>query len=365
MNNQFNLLVKISLVLIYLVIIAGAIVRMTGSGMGCPDWPKCFGYLIPPTEKSELIFSSFHDYNKGEMIILNSEKLYSATNDFKSNEAIDLNNWSLFEKHDYVVYDPLHTWVEYINRLIGALAGIPILLFTLISVYYWRDYKYLTLISILTCQFFVKMNQPSYKIVSLYSINSTIGSYENGINKLTQVELSKISNLSNPKNSLGIFEIPETPKIDFDKLIVGLDNVSDPGNLGTIIRLCDWFGIKDLICSLDSVDCYNPKVVQASMGSLSRVNINYVDIENIIAKNNIPVYGTYMKGNSIYEEALIQKGIVLFGNEANGISLKLTKLINHRISIPRFGNLQKTESLNVANAMAIVLSDNSRKSIEK
>jgi cytochrome c oxidase assembly protein subunit 15 len=150
MNNQFNLLVKISLVLIYLVIIAGAIVRMTGSGMGCPDWPKCFGYLIPPTEKSELIFSSFHDYNKGEMIILNSEKLYSATNDFKSNEAIDLNNWSLFEKHDYVVYDPLHTWVEYINRLIGALAGIPILLFTLISIYYWRDYKYLTLISILT-----------------------------------------------------------------------------------------------------------------------------------------------------------------------------------------------------------------------
>ena len=150
MNNQFNLLVKISLVLIYLVIIAGAIVRMTGSGMGCPDWPKCFGYLIPPTEKSELIFTSFHDYNKGEMIILNSEKLYSATNDFKSNEAIDLNNWSLFEKHDYVVYDPLHTWVEYINRLIGALAGIPILLFTLISVYYWRDYKHLTLISILT-----------------------------------------------------------------------------------------------------------------------------------------------------------------------------------------------------------------------
>jgi cytochrome c oxidase assembly protein subunit 15 len=84
------------------------------------------------------------------MIILNSEKLYSATNDFKSNEEIDLNNWSLFEKHDYVVYAPLHTWIEYINRLIGALAGIPILLFTLISVYYWRDYKHLTLISILT-----------------------------------------------------------------------------------------------------------------------------------------------------------------------------------------------------------------------
>ncbi|MDB9712955.1 COX15/CtaA family protein [Flavobacteriaceae bacterium] len=150
MNKQFNQLAKISLVLIYLVIIAGAIVRMTGSGMGCPDWPKCFGYMIPPTEESELLFISFQDYNEGEMIIYNSENLYTAKKDFKSNETIDLNNWSLYEKHDYVVYDPVHTWIEYINRLIGAIAGIPILLFTLISIYYWKDYKYLTIISILT-----------------------------------------------------------------------------------------------------------------------------------------------------------------------------------------------------------------------
>lgn len=211
----------------------------------------------------------------------------------------------------------------------------------------------------------IELIQANYKTISLYSVNTTIGSYENEVNELTQAELCKISNLSNPKNSLAVFAIPETAKIDFDKLIVGLDNISDPGNLGTIIRLCDWFGIKDLICSLDTVDCYNPKVVQASMGSLSRVNINYMDIENVIEQKNIPVYGTYMKGNSIYKEALIQKGIILFGNEANGISLKLSKLINHKISIPRFGNLQKTESLNVANAMAIILSDNSRKSIEK
>jgi len=150
MNKLFNRLTKTSLILIYLVIIAGAIVRMTGSGMGCPDWPKCFGYLIPPTQESELLFTSFHDYSKGEMIILNSENLYTATKDFKSNEFINLSNWSLYEKHDYVVYDPVHTWIEYINRLIGALAGIPILLFTLISIYYWKDYKYLTIISILT-----------------------------------------------------------------------------------------------------------------------------------------------------------------------------------------------------------------------
>ena len=150
MNKRFNQLTKISLVLIYLVIIAGAIVRMTGSGMGCPDWPKCFGYLIPPTEASQLMFKPFHDYNKGEMILLNSENFYTAIKDFKSKELINLKNWNLFEKHDYVVYDPVHTWIEYINRLIGALAGIPILLFTLISIYYWKDYKYLSIISLLT-----------------------------------------------------------------------------------------------------------------------------------------------------------------------------------------------------------------------
>jgi cytochrome c oxidase assembly protein subunit 15 len=150
MNKRFNQLTKISLILIYLVIIAGAIVRMTGSGMGCPDWPKCFGYMIPPTEEKELFFKPHHHYNEGEMILLNSERFYTALKDFKSKELIDWNNWTLFEKHDYVIYDPVHTWIEYLNRLIGALAGIPILLFTLISIYYWKDYKYLTVISVLT-----------------------------------------------------------------------------------------------------------------------------------------------------------------------------------------------------------------------
>ena len=109
-----------------------------------------------------------------------------------------------------------------------------------------------------------------YNIHSLYSINSQIEGVKNSVGQLSKSELNKISNLSNPKNSLAVFEIPKSKIINYDKLIIGLDNISDPGNLGTIIRLCDWFGIEDLICSFDTVDCYNPKVVQASMGSISR-----------------------------------------------------------------------------------------------
>ena len=211
----------------------------------------------------------------------------------------------------------------------------------------------------------IELIRANYKVCNLYSVNPTIEGIKNQFTKITKVELKNISNLSNPKDSLGVFEIPQANIIDFSSLIVGLDNVSDPGNLGTIIRLCDWFGIQDLICSLDTVDCYNPKVIQASMGSLSRVNISYINLESIIKNNKLQVYGTYMDGDSVYKKALIEKGIILFGNEANGINLELSKYINYKISIPRFGSLQKTESLNVANSVAIILSDNSRKFIER
>ena len=174
-----------------------------------------------------------------------------------------------------------------------------------------------------------------------------------------------MSNLSNPKNSLGVFEIPKSKNIDYNKLIIGLDNVSDPGNLGTIIRLCDWFGVEDLICSFETVDCYNPKVIQASMGSISRVNITYLDLQKTLENNSLKTYGTYMQGDSIFEIDEIKNGVILFGNEANGINLNLSKFVDKRLSIPRFGKLKKTESLNVANALSIVLSENSRKSTEK
>ena len=211
----------------------------------------------------------------------------------------------------------------------------------------------------------VELILAGYNINSLYSTNSKIEGAKNSIVQLSKLELNKISNLSNPKNSLGVFEIPKPKNINYNKLIIGLDNISDPGNLGTIIRLCDWFGVEDLICSFDTVDCYNPKVVQASMGSISRINITYLDLQNSLESNSLKTYGTYMQGDSIYGIDEIQKGVILFGNEANGINPNLSKFIDKKLSIPRFGKLKKTESLNVANALSIVLSENSRKSTEK
>ena len=204
-----------------------------------------------------------------------------------------------------------------------------------------------------------------FNINSLYSINRQIDGVKNSVIQLSKPELNKISNLSNPKNSLGVFEIPKPKKINYNKLIIGLDNISDPGNLGTIIRLCDWFGLEDLICSFDTVDCYNPKVIQASMGSISRVNITYLDLQKTLENNSLKTYGTYMQGDSIFEIDEIKNGVILFGNEANGINPNLSKFIDKRLSIPRYGKLKKTESLNVANALSIVLSENSRKSTEK
>ena len=150
MESKFHKLTKLSLLLVYLVIIAGAFVRMTGSGMGCPDWPKCFGFFVPPTEVSQILFKENNDYSKGQMILYNEEELLVAKSDFTSDDFINLNNWEVYEKHDYVIFNPVHTWIEYINRLIGAISGIPILIFTIISIIYFKKFRHLTLISIIT-----------------------------------------------------------------------------------------------------------------------------------------------------------------------------------------------------------------------
>lgn len=133
---------KISIIFIYLIIIAGAVVRMTGSGMGCPDWPQCFGYLVPPTEESELQFKPNHNYEKGQVIIL-GESLRVAASDFTSTDLYLEDNWNTYDKHDYAAFNVWHTWIEYINRLVTALAGIPMLLMVILAFWYWKGRKWL------------------------------------------------------------------------------------------------------------------------------------------------------------------------------------------------------------------------------
>jgi TrmH family RNA methyltransferase len=173
---------------------------------------------------------------------------------------------------------------------------------------------------------------------------------------VSQAELKKISALTTPNNCLAVFEMPAEKSIDDTGLIVALDDIRDPGNLGTIVRLCDWFGISQLVCSHETADLYNPKVVQATMGSMARVNVVYTDLEAFIQNTKLPVFGTFMDGKNIYKETLPENGVIILGNEANGISQNIEKLVKNRIAIPRFG-LQKTESLNVATAAAVVLSE--------
>jgi TrmH family RNA methyltransferase len=174
---------------------------------------------------------------------------------------------------------------------------------------------------------------------------------------VTESELKKITALATPNTCLAVFKIPNEKMILETGLILALDSIRDPGNLGTILRLCDWFGIDQVICSKETVDIYNPKVVQATMGSIARVNLSYIDLEQFISQAQLPVFGTFMDGTNIYKTELPQKGIIIMGNEANGISPEIEKFVKNRLTIPRFGTLQKTESLNVATATAIVLSE--------
>ena len=180
--------------------------------------------------------------------------------------------------------------------------------------------------------------------------------------QISAADMKRISALTSPSSCLAIFKIPKASKIEEKGLIVALDDIRDPGNLGTIIRLCDWFGVKQLVCSKETVDVYNPKVIQATMGSITRVNVSYVDLDAFVSTTKLPVFGTFMDGKNIYKETLPSEGVLVFGNEANGISATLEKNIKNRVAIPRFGDIQQTESLNVATATAIFLSEFRRNS---
>ncbi|WP_121666253.1 COX15/CtaA family protein [Mesonia aquimarina] len=143
---MFRKTVKLSLILVYLVIIAGAVVRMTGSGMGCPDWPKCFGHFIPPTERAQLEWHPNQNFHKGQVIIVN-ETLQVAIEEFTSGKKFNKTHWQLYAKHDYAVFNATHTWVEYINRLFGALAGLAVLIMAIFSFWKWKKNKKITLLS--------------------------------------------------------------------------------------------------------------------------------------------------------------------------------------------------------------------------
>ena len=199
----------------------------------------------------------------------------------------------------------------------------------------------------------------NYELVELFTTHELFSNVEKSkIHLISDQELKNISALVTPNECLAVFIIPEDAKTDYSNTLqIALDDIRDPGNLGTIIRLADWFGIQNIICSEATVDVYNPKVIQATMGSIARVNVSYCNLKNELLASKAIIYGTLLEGKNIYTEKLMHPSIIVLGNESNGISEEIQKLITHKITIPRFGTLQKTESLNVATATAIVLSE--------
>ncbi len=211
----------------------------------------------------------------------------------------------------------------------------------------------------------------SYKIQKIFSTAQAAAKLVNlpqniKLEEVTEAELNKITCLKNPQGALALVEIPNHSTIQYqdlkDKHSIVLDDIQDPGNLGTIIRTAEWFGINNIFCSIGTVDTYNPKVVQATMGSLSRVHINYLDIEELISDSGLPTFGALLEGQSIYETDFSNQGLILMGNEGNGIRKELISKITQAVTIPRIGN---AESLNVAVATTIFCSEIARQKLIK
>lgn len=190
----------------------------------------------------------------------------------------------------------------------------------------------------------------------VYVANTKIAVTHDKVVTVSQKELQQMSSLKNPNGILGVFYTKTSSPVDFDDWILVLDDIQDPGNLGTIIRLCDWFGIKNLVCSNHTVDCYNPKVLQATMGSIARINITYTDVKQFLETSSLPIYGSFMSGSSVYTEKLPKKGILVMGNEGKGISAPVANLCTYSITIPQYKQ-ETTESLNVGTATAILLNE--------
>lgn len=180
--------------------------------------------------------------------------------------------------------------------------------------------------------------------------------------EITPEELVKASLLKTPQEVLAIFEQPQynyTTDVIKDSLCLALDDIQDPGNLGTIIRLADWFGIEHIFCSQGTVDVYNSKVIQATMGALARVKVHYCNLPDLISSlKDVPVYGTFLDGENIYNKPLSENGLIIMGNEGNGVSKEVSQLINNKLYIPNYPTGRATsESLNVAIATAVVCAE--------
>ena len=206
-----------------------------------------------------------------------------------------------------------------------------------------------------------------YQPVAVYATEEWVKVHgSEGVMEITDDELRRISFLQHPQQVLALFPIPDTSTAANLSLItyhlslaLALDGVQDPGNLGTIIRIADWFGIDTIYCSEDTADAYNPKVVQATMGSIARVNIIYTDLLTLINNlpSSFPIYGTLLDGEDIYQQTLSHEGLIVMGNEGNGISEAIRQKVNHKLLIPSFREGDTAESLNVAIATAITCSE--------
>ena len=199
----------------------------------------------------------------------------------------------------------------------------------------------------------------NYKVQQIYATKNWIEKHnirdDVSINQVNQNELQRISSLKTASDVLAVVHIPTKENyFDFSGINIVLDDVKDPGNLGTIIRICDWFGVKNIYCSKETVDVYNPKVIQSTMGSISRVNVIYTDIKKMIQEIdlNVKVYGAVMDGDDISQIKVNKNSLIVFGNESNGISKEIKDVISERITINKIG---EAESLNVASSAAIIL----------
>ncbi|MEP2025562.1 RNA methyltransferase [Reichenbachiella sp.] len=209
----------------------------------------------------------------------------------------------------------------------------------------------------------LELIQSGFEITKIYATNEfltknkiELNSYSSILIEAKEAELNKVGTFTNNNAALALVKIPKDTKIDSSQSILAFDRIKDPGNLGTVIRIADWYGFEQIVCSPESVDCYNPKVISATMGSFARVQVHYADLGELLQKSD-RVYGTTLQGDNIHELTFEEPAVVVFGNESEGLADDLKQYLTQEVYIPGYGG---AESLNVAVSTA-VFCDNFRR----